>query len=255
MFQAVVRSRAGRGADAGGVRARLAQALELPRRERLLLLALPADGERGAPRAALAPPPRRADRRDRGPGEPGAGAAQRPRRRPASTSRRRWRRCRPGARAVFVLHDVEGRTHEEIARCWASRPEPRRRSCTAPAGCSGRHSRHDLPRARPSSRRLGRRRARGEAAREVESHLASCAACRERERQLRQLLAHAAALPRSRRAAARPVAGDRRADRARLALVGGVRGIPSPCAAAAAVVLALAALVLARLAPTSRAHR
>ena len=32
---------------------------------------------------------------------------------------------------------------------------------------------------------------------EVESHLAGCAPCRERERQLRQLLAHAAALPRS----------------------------------------------------------
>ena len=35
------------------------------------------------------------------------------------------------------------------------------------------------------------------AAREVESHLATCEACRARERQLRQLLAHAAALPRS----------------------------------------------------------
>jgi anti-sigma factor RsiW len=34
-------------------------------------------------------------------------------------------------------------------------------------------------------------------AREVEAHLASCAACREAERQLRQLLAHATALPRS----------------------------------------------------------
>jgi hypothetical protein len=34
-------------------------------------------------------------------------------------------------------------------------------------------------------------------AREVEQHLASCPACRERERGLRQVLAHAAALPRS----------------------------------------------------------
>lgn len=34
-------------------------------------------------------------------------------------------------------------------------------------------------------------------AREVEAHLASCAACREAERRTRQLLAHAAALPRS----------------------------------------------------------
>src|SRR4029453_7650949 len=76
VFQVVVRSRAGRGADAGGLRARLAQALELPRRERLLLLALPADGERRALRTALAPPARRADRAARGPGEPGAGPAQ-----------------------------------------------------------------------------------------------------------------------------------------------------------------------------------
>ena len=37
----------------------------------------------------------------------------------------------------------------------------------------------------------------GAEAREVASHLAGCVACRERERQLRQLLAHAAALPRS----------------------------------------------------------
>jgi predicted anti-sigma-YlaC factor YlaD len=35
------------------------------------------------------------------------------------------------------------------------------------------------------------------AAAEVEGHLASCAVCRERERRLRQLLAHAASLPRS----------------------------------------------------------
>jgi len=37
----------------------------------------------------------------------------------------------------------------------------------------------------------------GAEARDVEWHLASCSACRERERALRQLLAHAAALPRS----------------------------------------------------------
>ena len=35
------------------------------------------------------------------------------------------------------------------------------------------------------------------AASEVEAHLLSCASCREQERRLRQLLAHAAALPRS----------------------------------------------------------
>ena len=37
----------------------------------------------------------------------------------------------------------------------------------------------------------------GAEAQAVESHLVGCASCRERERQLRQLLAHAAALPRS----------------------------------------------------------
>jgi anti-sigma factor RsiW len=36
-----------------------------------------------------------------------------------------------------------------------------------------------------------------EAASEVQAHLASCALCRERERRLRRLLAHAASLPRS----------------------------------------------------------
>ena len=37
----------------------------------------------------------------------------------------------------------------------------------------------------------------GDAAREVEAHLAGCASCREQERRLRKVLAHAAALPRS----------------------------------------------------------
>ncbi len=37
-----------------------------------------------------------------------------------------------GYRTVFVMHDVEGYTHEEIAARWASSPAPRRRSCSAP---------------------------------------------------------------------------------------------------------------------------
>jgi len=89
----------------------------------------------------------------------------------------------------------------------------------------------------------------GEAAREVESHLAGCAACREQERQLRQLLAHAAALPRS-------VAPPRDlwpeiAERIGSGwLAWGARGFqPVMLAAAAAVVLALAALLFTRLAP------
>ncbi len=90
----------------------------------------------------------------------------------------------------------------------------------------------------------------GDAAREVESHLAGCAACRERERELRQLLAHAAALPRS-LAPARdlwPGIAERVGSGGWLGW--GARGFqPLALAAAAVVVLGLAALVLARLAP------
>jgi RNA polymerase sigma factor (sigma-70 family) len=71
----------------------------------------------------------------------------------------------------------------------------------------------------------------GDAAREVELHLAGCAACRERERQLRQLLAHAAALPRS--VAPRATSGrDRRANRQRLVLVARVGRARLPAARA-----------------------
>ena len=92
----------------------------------------------------------------------------------------------------------------------------------------------------------------GDAAREAEAHLAGCAACRERERQLRQLLAHAAALPRS-------VAPPRDLWPGIAEQVGsgwsswlalGARGFqPLALAAAAVVVLGLAALVLTRIAP------
>jgi len=95
-------------------RPRLAQARELPRGERPLLLALPAHRERGAQRAPGAAAPGRADRRDRRPGEPRAGAG-----RAAAGERLRSGEGDggppAGARAVFVLHDVEGRTHDEIA--------------------------------------------------------------------------------------------------------------------------------------------
>jgi hypothetical protein len=92
----------------------------------------------------------------------------------------------------------------------------------------------------------------GAAAREVEAHLASCAACRERERQLRSLLAHAAALPRS-------VAPERDLWPGIARQIGGgfsgwlgwgARGFqPLALAAAAVVVLGLAALVFTRIAP------
>jgi hypothetical protein len=92
----------------------------------------------------------------------------------------------------------------------------------------------------------------GDAAREVETHLAGCAACRERERQLRQLLAHAAALPRS-------LAPSRDLWPGIAEQVGGgwsswlawsTRGFqPAVLAAAAVVVLGLAALVFTRIAP------
>jgi len=87
-------------------------------------------------------------------------------------------------------------------------------------------------------------------AREVEAHLASCAACREAERRTRRLLAHAAALPRS---AAPPrdlwpgiertIARERR--------FSGLFawGRPMMLAAAATVVLGVLAAVLWREAP------
>jgi anti-sigma factor RsiW len=88
----------------------------------------------------------------------------------------------------------------------------------------------------------------GDAAREVESHLAGCAACRERERELRQLLAHAAALPRS--APSRdlwPGIAERIGGGW---LAWGARGFqPLMLAAAAVVVLGVAALLFTRLAP------
>ena len=96
----------------------------------------------------------------------------------------------------------------------------------------------------------------GAAAREVESHLAGCASCRERERQLRQLLAHAAALPRG-------VAPSRDlwpGIAERIERGSGWSALwsswqPMALAAAAAVLLALAALRLERLGSDGRAHR
>ena len=92
----------------------------------------------------------------------------------------------------------------------------------------------------------------GDAAREVEAHLAGCAACRERERQLRQLLAHAAALPRS-IAPARdlwPGIAEQIGSGWSSWQAWGTRGFqPLALAAAAVVVLGLAALVLTRIAP------
>ena len=92
----------------------------------------------------------------------------------------------------------------------------------------------------------------GDAAREVEAHLAGCAACRERERQLRQLLAHAAALPRS-VAPPRdlwPGIAEQVGSGWSSWLAWGARGFqPLALAAAAVVVLGLAALVLTRIAP------
>jgi len=88
----------------------------------------------------------------------------------------------------------------------------------------------------------------GEAVRELEAHLQACAACRERERELRQLLAHAAALPRS-------VAPPRDlwpgiSERIGRSSWSGASGLQlAMLAAAATVVLALAALVLTRVAP------
>jgi len=90
-----------------------------------------------------------------------------------------------------------------------------------------------------------------DAAREVEAHLAGCPSCRERERELRQVLAHAAALPRSvtpprdlwpgierRIGRGRPFAWTRR----------GAWSL-APLAAAAAVVLAVLSVLVHERAP------
>jgi predicted anti-sigma-YlaC factor YlaD len=89
-------------------------------------------------------------------------------------------------------------------------------------------------------------------AREVGSHLASCPLCRERERRLRQVLAHAAALPRS---VAPPrdlwpgVAQEIGRERAWSWGRSGWRGSVVLAAAAAVVVGLLAVMVLQRTPP------
>ncbi|MGD8894515.1 MAG: anti-sigma factor [Acidobacteriota bacterium] len=87
--------------------------------------------------------------------------------------------------------------------------------------------------------------------REVESHLAACPACREQERRLRQLLAHASALPRS----VSPPRDlwpeiSRRIERERAWSRPRIRSWQPLLAVAAAVVIALLAVVLRQPAPT-----
>ena len=89
-------------------------------------------------------------------------------------------------------------------------------------------------------------------ARAVEAHLASCAACREAERRMRQLLAHAAALPRA-AAPPRDLWPDIERTIARERRFAGLFawGQPMMLAAAATIVLAVLAAVLWREAPAS----
>jgi anti-sigma factor RsiW len=87
--------------------------------------------------------------------------------------------------------------------------------------------------------------------RDVESHLAACPACREQERRLRQLLAHASALPRS----VSPPRDlwpeiSRRIERERAWSWPRVGSWQPLLAVAAAVVIALLAVVLRQPAPT-----
>ncbi len=92
----------------------------------------------------------------------------------------------------------------------------------------------------------------GSEAREVESHLASCASCREREQGLRRLLAHAAALPRG---VAPPrdlwpeIAGRIESGWSWAAL--GTFWQPMALATAAAVVVGAAALLFTKQGPTA----
>jgi hypothetical protein len=87
--------------------------------------------------------------------------------------------------------------------------------------------------------------------REVETHLAGCPACREQERRLRQLLAHASALPRS----VSPPRDlwpeiSRRIERDRAWSWPRIGSWQPALAVAAAVVVALLAVVLRQPAPT-----
>ena len=86
----------------------------LPRRERLLLLALPVDRQRGAHERRSR---RRRDARIVATDDPAQleRAPSSPRPEAGFDLEKAMAALPPGARAVFVLHDVEGRTHEEIA--------------------------------------------------------------------------------------------------------------------------------------------
>ena len=90
------------------------------------------------------------------------------------------------------------------------------------------------------------------AAAEVRMHLASCALCRERERRLRQVLAHAASLPRS-VAPPRDLWPDiaRRLDRERSRSWSGAGWQPWALAAAATVLVSVAAVLWTGRAPSA----
>ena len=252
----VVRSLAGRGADAGRLRARLAEAL-VSRRERVLVLALPPHGEHRALGAALAPPAHVAGLRHRRPDGLREGPAKRPRRKPASTSRRRWRRCRRARapcscsttwRATDARGDRAADGHGGGHVEGAAAPGP-------PAAQGGTRV-DDLRRARASARRLRRRRAHGRrpparwsctspAAPRAASRSASCARCSPR--------------PRRCRASSRPRAtsGRRSPSRSAAAAPPGSAGLRRGCPAARAPrppwsCSALAALVLTRRAERVR---
>jgi Putative zinc-finger len=83
---------------------------------------------------------------------------------------------------------------------------------------------------------------------EVEAHLASCPACRESERRLRQVLAHAAALPRSQSPARDlwPEIAERLARERKWSWA----GTPLALAAAATVLVGIGALLWIQRAPT-----
>ena len=91
-----------------------------------------------------------------------------------------------------------------------------------------------------------------EVAAEVEAHLASCALCQERERRLRQVLAHAASLPRS-LTPPRDLWPDiaRRVERERSWSWSGSAWQPWALAAAATVAVALAAVLWTGRAPSA----
>src|SRR5438552_4541299 len=243
------RARPGRGAGPRRLRAGLAEAGLVPGRERVLVLAAPADGERGAVRAAVAAEAGVEGHDDRRPDHVRAAGTAGSLGRPGSGLRPGARAGHPAPRGASGVRAPRRGGLQARGDRGADRggdghvqgPAPPR-----PEAAAGVVDAMTCPAAleRMDDHVDG---ILDEAAdQEMELHVASCAECRAEERSLRALLAHAAALP-----DARPPGRDLWPGIA--SRIGGPRvggrawpraGWTAGLAAAAAVVLALSALIL-----------